>query len=87
MAYSITIEDDTSGDHVQTSVSISDTETGAITHFETFGVAKHGVLSGVGFYDCADNATIEISIRTTDAGTPDITIDHIQFTVKQVGGT
>lgn len=87
VAYSITIEDDTSGDHVQTSVSISDTETGAITHFETFGVAKHGVLSGVGFYDCADNATIEISIRTTDAGTPDITIDHIQFTVKQVGGT
>lgn len=84
---SISLEDSVSGDHTQWAVSINDTETGGFIHFEAFGAAKHGALSVTGIYDCPDNATIELSGRTTDAGTPDITVDHLLITVKQIGGS
>jgi len=84
---SVSFENDTSGNHSQWTISINDTETGGVMHHEAFGAAKHGSVTVTGIYDCADNATIEVSGRTTDAGTPDITIDHLMITVTQIGGT
>jgi len=83
----VSFEDSVSGDHSQWTVSISNTETGGFVHFESFGAAKHGTAALIGIYECADNDTIEVSGRTTDAGTPDITVDHLMIKVRKLGGT
>jgi hypothetical protein len=57
-----------------------------MNHFETIGLDKQGTISGTAILSLAANATLEVSVRTTDTGTPNISCDHLNITVVQIGG-
>ena len=76
------------GTHIQTTFSISGTETNdGMNHSETRGANAQIAIAGTAILDLAAGATLEISIRTTDAGTPNITVDHLNISIAQIGGT
>jgi hypothetical protein len=80
-------EANASGKHVQTTFSVNGTETNdGMNHFETFGSNQQSPASGTAILSLAANDTLEVSIRTTDTGTPDLSVDHLNITVVQVGG-
>ena len=81
-------EADAANVHVQITFSVNGTETDAgLNHFETFGVSRQDPCAGHAILDLAANDTINVSIRTTDAGAPDLSIDHLMLRVVQIGGT
>jgi hypothetical protein len=43
-------------------------------------------LSGTCIISMGLNSTISVGVRTTDAGTPNITVEHLNLTVVQIGG-
>lgn len=45
---------------------------------------QHGSLSRL--ISCSANDTLELAVRTTDTGTPNITVDNLSITCVQVGG-
>jgi len=74
--------------HIQITFSVNGTEINdAINHYESFGISRQFPVAGNGILDLAANDTVEVSIRTTDAGTPDISVDHLNITLVQIGGT
>lgn len=75
--------------HIQVAPSINGAAPvgDALNHFETFGVSRQAPCGGDGILDLAANDTVEMAIRTTDAGTPNLAIDHLGFTLKMDGGT
>ncbi len=89
--YKIDVEGDFEADaqnvHIQVAVSINGTETGAFNHFNTFGTNKQQSMGLTGIYDLAANDTINVSLRTTDVGAPELDIDHLMIVVINVGGT
>jgi hypothetical protein len=87
--YAISGETDAgAGTHIQCTFSVSGTETNdGMNHSETIGANSQIAMSGVAILDLAASATLEVSIRTTDAGTPDISVDHLNITCVQIGGT
>jgi hypothetical protein len=76
------------GTHIQTTFSISGTETNdGMNHSETLGANAQIAMAGTAILDLAASATLEVSMRTTDAGAPDISVDHLNITCVQIGGT
>jgi hypothetical protein len=81
-------EADAANVHVQVAPSINGTETGSgMNHFETAAANRQETIGGNTMLDLAANDTVNMSIRTTDAGAPDLAIDHLMFTLCQWGGT
>jgi hypothetical protein len=81
-------EADAQNVHVQVTFSVNGTETNdGINHFETFGTNTQQAMSGNAILDLAASDTINVSIRTTDAGTPDLAIDHLGLRLVHIGGT
>jgi hypothetical protein len=81
-------EADATNVHIQITFSVNGTETSdGLNHFETFGTSKQQSMSGIAILDLAANDTVNVSIRTTDAGAPDLAIDHLMLRLSQVGGT
>ena len=88
MDYYISMECDTNGKHVQSGISVSGTEqSDGISHHDTHGANEQFGLDSTAILDLAASATIEVSVRTTDAGTPTITVDHLNITLFMLGGT
>ena len=76
------------GTHIQATFSISGTETNdGMNHSETRGANAQIAMAGTAILDLAANATLEVSMRTTDAGTPDISVDHLNISIVQIAGT
>jgi len=74
--------------HIQMAFSINGTEIlDGINHIEPRTANSQMPISGTAILDLADNDTVNMSIRTTDAGTPIINVDHLGFSLVQVGGT
>jgi hypothetical protein len=74
--------------HIQISFSVNGTETvKGMNHFETFATDRQSPSSGFTHLDLAASDTVNVSIRTTDAGTPDLAIDHLMLSLEMVGGT
>lgn len=46
-----------------------------------------GIVNSTAILDLAANATIELCIRTATAGTPTLSINHLNITATMVGGT
>jgi hypothetical protein len=81
-------EADAANVHVQITFSINGTEGNpGMNHIETVAVNREMPCSGNAILDLADNDTVNVSIRTTDAGTPDLLVDHLMIRLVQVGGT
>lgn len=88
VAYSAAVECSTSGKHVQSGISLSGTEqSDGIDHFETQGANAQFHLGSIGIVSAAANQTIQISIRTTDTGTPTLSVDHLNIFVGRFGST
>jgi hypothetical protein len=86
--WSGSFEADAANVHIQIAFSINGTEVGdGLNHFETFGVSRQDPCSGTAILDLAASDTVNVSIRTTDAGTPDLAIDHLMLRLIQIGGT
>jgi hypothetical protein len=84
--YSCSAECNTVNKHVQFAISVSGTEVGdGIAHWDTASPNQQFHVSGTAILAITAGQTIEVSIRTTDAGAPDLSVDHLNITVLQVG--
>lgn len=81
-------EADAANVHVLVTFSVNGTEINAgMNHFETVAVNREASCAGNAILDLAANDTVNISIRTTDAGAPDLSVDHLMLRLVQIGGT
>ncbi len=80
-------EADAANVHVQITLSIDgDVVDDGMNHFETAAVNREETCSGNTILELAAGETVNVAIRTTDAGTPDLLIDHLMIRLVQVGG-
>lgn len=85
--WSASVEADAINQHLEVAIAVNGTEASdGRNHIETFGTSRQQAASGVAILNLADNATVGVSIRTTDAGTPTLSVDHLNITLRQVGG-
>jgi len=71
--------------HIQVTVSVNGTEDpSAMNHFETVGINRQDPCSGFAILSLAATDTVNVSIRTTDVGTPDLWIDHLMLRVAMI---
>lgn len=85
--YGISLEISVAGKHIESGISISGTEQNdGRAHFEAQTANSQVHLSSTAILNLAENATIEISVRTTDSGNPTIAVDHLNITAVQIGG-
>jgi hypothetical protein len=81
-------EADAANKHVQITFSINGTEgVPGLIHFETVAISREQACSGNAILDLSANDTVNVSIRTTDAGTPDILVDHLLIRLVRIGDT
>ncbi len=92
--YFATMEIDTQNKHVETGIEITGSGSADVkgrSHYHLPNVAAMAntefEISGGNIFDLADDATIEFAIQCTDTGTPTVMVDHINLTIKQIGGT
>jgi hypothetical protein len=86
--YAVAVEADALNQHVQTGFSINGTVADdGINHVETFGSSKQQAIPGCAILNLSANDTIEFAIRTTDAGTPTLEVDHLNLVVARVFGS
>ena len=78
-------EANANGVHVQITFSVNGVEDETINHFETIGSNRQSTASGPGILDLAAGDTVNVSIRTTDAGTPNLAIDHLMLRLEHTG--
>lgn len=87
--FTATIEVSIANTHVQSGIEINGSGTAigdGQTHWE--GTANTEVPhSGCAQVDLAAGGTIEVSVCTTDANTPTISVSHLTITVFAIGGT
>jgi hypothetical protein len=89
-AYSICFEDDIANDHIETGLEINGggaAEANGQCHVENKFANEEEHLGTGTVLDLAANDTVEVTIRTTDAGTPDITVHAVNLTLVHIGGT
>ncbi len=81
-------EADAANIHFLVTFSVDGTEGDpGMNHFETVAVNREQAMSGIALLDLAANQTVNVSIQTTDAGTPDLFVDHLLIVLVQIGGT
>lgn len=88
--YTICWENDTVNDHIETGIEVSGSGSANAAgqgHLETKFANQEEHLSGVAILDLAASATIEVAIRTTDNNTPTISVQGVNLSVTQIGGT
>jgi len=86
--YHISGEDSADNDNIQVTFSVSGIEADAgVNHVETSKANDHMAIGCSAILDLADNAYVEVSVRTTDNNTPTLGIDHLNITLVQVGET
>lgn len=90
VAYSICFEDDAANDHIEAGIEISGSGSANAAgqcHLENKFANEEEYMSSSTILDLVANATLEIAIRTTDAVTPTISVQAINITCVQIGGT
>jgi len=85
--YSVTMECSVLNKHVQTGISINGTVINdAIQHYEVSTPNAQLTIGSTAVVKLAASGYIEIAVRTTDTGTPDLSVDHLNFSIVQIGG-
>ena len=85
--YSITLEGSVSNDHYMSGIAVNGTVgNDGQCHYELHIPSAQIALSGTAILSLAANGYIEIGVRTTDANTPTLTVDHLNVSLVQVGG-
>ncbi len=78
-------EADAANVHVQITPSVDGVEVvPGRNHFETNAVNREETCSGCTILDLTAGQTVNVSIRTTDVGTPDLLVDHLLLRLIQI---
>lgn len=88
--YSATIEVNTANDHFEMGIEIDGSgsaNAAGHAHTESKFANQEHALSSTAILDLAANATIEIAIRTLDVATPTLSVQDLNVTIVQLGGT
>jgi hypothetical protein len=74
--------------HLEFAISINGTEsTQGMAHYETKAISAEFAIASTAILDLAAADTINLSIRTLDAGNVTLTVDCLEITAIMVGGT
>jgi hypothetical protein len=74
------------GKHVQVGIAVDGSVVNdGINHVDLNLANSEIPVSNTAILNLAANATVELAIRTTDTGTPDLSIDHYNLSVVMVG--
>ena len=87
--YNVTFEDTIANNHVEVGLEITGSGSAnaqGISHSENKFANEEEDLAGTAILSLAANDTIELCIRTTDATTPDFSVQDINLTAVMVGG-
>ena len=90
ISYSVCFVDDTANDHIEVGIEVNDSgvaNAAGLCHVENKFANEEEHVGSCCILDLPNNATIELAIRTTDLGNPDITVHAINLVCVQVGGT
>ena len=72
--------------HCQMGISINGTvQNDGMQHCESFAANSETPMAGCAILTLTAAQYIEIALRTTDTGTPDLSVDHLNVTVVMVG--
>ena len=88
VTYSLCFYDDVANNHIEVGIEVSNSgaaEAAGRCHVENKFASQEEHLGGGTILTLDANATIEIAIRTTDAGTPDISVTGVNLSVVRVG--
>lgn len=72
--------------HIQIGVAVNGTVVDMTPHYEVSTPNAQLTLSIASCVALAANGYVEAAIRTTDTGTPDLSVDHLSIRLTQVGG-
>lgn len=87
VVYTVSQTNNGNNKHVQTGIAINGTvQNDGVNHVDGLAANIDTVLSGNAILALTASQYIEIAIRTTDTGTPTISVDHLNVTIFQVGG-
>ena len=85
--YALSFEGSVANEHYQSGIAVNGTtQNDGINHVKNHPANDATSMGGTAILNLAANDTVEISMRTTDAGTPTLTVDHLNITLVQVGG-
>ena len=85
--YSVTLECSALNKHVQTGIAVGGTVINdAIQHYEVATPNAQLTIGSTAVVKLAASGYVEIAVRTTDTGTPDLSVDHLNVSIVQVGG-
>jgi hypothetical protein len=85
--YSVTLECSALNKHVQTGISVNGTVgNDGIQHYEVATPNAELTIASTAIISLAASGYIEIAVRTTDTGTPNLLVDHLNISILQVGG-
>ena len=88
--YTATIKSSVAGKHIISGFEISGSgnmEPAGRNHIDLVGAGNQLECSGNAILDLAAGATIEMAISSSDAGNPTVTVEHLNITCVQIGGT
>lgn len=86
VVYSVVVESSAINKHIMSLISVSGTEQDAgRCHFELITANAQVPMCGTAVLTLDANATVEVSVGTTDTGTPDLAVDHLNISVVKVG--
>lgn len=86
IAYSLTLECSQANKHLEASIAIDGTEQSAgQCHIEINAANVEFVMANSTILTLTANQTVELSIRTDDTGSPNLTVDDFNLSVKLVG--
>ena len=85
--YAVTLECSALNKHVQTGISIGGTVINdGIQHYDVATPNAQLTIGSTAIISLAASGYVEIAVRTTDTGTPDLSVDHLNFSIVQIGG-
>ena len=81
-------EADAAGVHIQITFSVNGTPTDfGMNHFKTIAVLREFPIAAPTILDLAAGDTVNVALRTSDASTPDLLVDHLLIRLFMIGGT
>lgn len=85
--YGICLESSVVNEHIETGISVSGTVANdGRNHFHVFTPNAEIPIGCTAILNLAASATVQIAVRTPDAGTPNLTVEHANLSIVQVGG-
>lgn len=81
----VSVESSLLGKHLQVGVAVNGTVVDCTPHQEYGTANSQSTVPVTAQVTVAASGYIELAVRTTDTGTPDISVDHAGFSVIQIG--